>query len=50
MLCDFYPVPNNSSTNNGLPISIAEIIVIIWVTLFLIDEIREVNSILNKEN
>jgi hypothetical protein len=51
MLCNFFPINQSDSTNNGLIISTEEIIIIIWVTLFLIDEIREVNLlklILNK--
>jgi hypothetical protein len=56
MLCNFFPITSsnsinngtisnlsNQTTNNGLPISIEEIIIIVWVTLFLVDEIREVN-------
>ena len=56
MLCNFFPITSsnstnngtisnlsNQTTNNGLSISIEEIIIIVWVTLFLADEIREVN-------
>ena len=52
MLCNFFPLTSSNSTNNGtisnlsndeLSISIEEIIIITWVTLFLADEIREVN-------
>jgi hypothetical protein len=43
MLCDFYPIPTNQNfTNLGLPISIPEIVLIIWVTLFAVAEIRDV--------
>ena len=56
MLCNFFPITISNSTNNAtssnltnqlanneLPISTEEIIIIIWVTLFLVDEIRQVN-------
>jgi hypothetical protein len=40
MLCNFFPI---NQSDNGLIISTEEIIIIIiWVTLFLFDEIREV--------
>ena len=46
MLSDFYPIPvKSNSTNLGLSISIPEIVVIVWVFLLTIDEIREVNVI-----
>ena len=44
MLCDFYPLPTKVSFNNmGLPISIFEIVQIIWVLSFTIDLFREVS-------
>jgi hypothetical protein len=55
MLCNFFPITisrnstdilldaTSDSTNTELSISIEEIIIIIWVTLYLVDEIREVN-------
>ncbi len=54
MLRNFFPITisnstniqlnaTSNSTNTELSISIEEIIIIIWVTLFLVDEIREVN-------
>ena len=47
MVCDFYPIPvTQNSTNLGLPISIPEIILIIWITVLLIDEMREVSFLL----
>ena len=44
MMCDFYPI---ESFENGLYISYPEILLIIWVTLFTIDEMREVKNIIS---
>ena len=57
MLCNFFPITisnstdiqlnaTSNSTNTELSISIEEIIIIIWVTLYLVDEIREVFSLI----
>ena len=41
MLCDFSPLYLTSNTKSlGLAISIPEVVLIIWVTTFLLDEIR----------
>ena len=42
ILCDFYPIGRNSNskTNSRLPISVLEVILIIWVGTIFIGEIR----------
>ena len=48
MVCDFYPLTvTRNSTNLGLPISIPEIVLIVWVASFISDEIFEVSLKLN---
>lgn len=46
MLCDFYPMPvpkyDNDTTHLGLSISIPEIVLIIWIIMFTVDEVRQV--------
>lgn len=45
MLCDFFPIPRPKEakeTSFGLEISIPEVVLIFWVLMFIIDEIREV--------
>ena len=44
LLCDFSPInePVNPKTSLGLAISIPEIVIIIWVFTFGIEEIRQV--------
>ncbi len=44
MLCDFFPVATEmKDLNLGVGISVPEIILIIWIFLYTIDEIRQVN-------
>lgn len=46
MLCDFNPISTGSIvTDLGLPISVPEVVLIIWVTLLAADEVREVNYV-----
>ena len=42
ILCDFYPIGQNSNsrTSAGLPISVLEVILIIWIGTIFISEIR----------
>ncbi len=42
ILCDFYPIGRNSKskTNSRLPISVLEVILIIWIGTIFIGEIR----------
>ena len=44
LLCDFSPVnqPVNPSTSKGLAISIPEVIIIVWVFTFIVEDIRQV--------
>lgn len=44
MLCDFFPIytSNNVSTNFGLAISVPEIILIIWVITYVMEEVRQI--------
>ena len=43
MLCDFFPVATEmKDLNLGIGISVPEIILIIWIILYTIDEIRQV--------
>ena len=43
ILCDFYPIYNNRNkqTSLGLPISVPEVVLIIWTTTFLFEEISQ---------
>ena len=45
LLCDFYPLTasGNPVTRLNIAISIPEVILIIWVITFALDEIREVS-------
>ena len=46
VVCDFYPIPTNKNqTNLGLVISVPEIVLIIWVSFFAVDELQEVRII-----
>jgi hypothetical protein len=41
MLCDFYPMNQaNRATSRGLAISVAEVVLIVWVVTFTLDEVR----------
>ena len=49
VLCDFYPIPTYANlTNLSLAISAPEIVLIIWVSLFAIDEVKEVSIQINQ--
>ena len=48
MLCDFFPVPRpdeadeRTDTSLGFLISIPEVVLIFWILMHILDEIREV--------